>query len=97
LQAVTHGSPEDGLTQVGTHELSTDPGYYSQSPSQLQYNRPVNINPSGGSTQHTTPQTPNTPSSIPDIILTGKYLCIVFKKKVKFSEDMQKCLKKTFG
>jgi len=69
-QAVTHGSPEDGLTQVGTHELSTDPGYYSQSPSQLQYNRPVNINPSGGSTQHTTPQTPNTPSSIPDIILT---------------------------
>ncbi|KAJ9593537.1 hypothetical protein L9F63_014930 [Diploptera punctata] len=68
-QAVSHGSPEDGLTQVCTQELSTDPGYYSQSPSQLQYNRPV-MNPSGGSTQQTTPQTPNTPSSIPDIILT---------------------------
>nr|CAD7199003.1 unnamed protein product [Timema douglasi]CAD7404595.1 unnamed protein product [Timema poppensis] len=65
-QALSHGSPEDGLTQ----ELSTDPGYYSQSPSQLQYNRPVTMNPSGGSTQQTTPQTPNTPSSIPDIILT---------------------------
>jgi hypothetical protein len=78
LQAVSQGSPEDGLTQVGTQDLSTDPGYYSQSPSQLQYNRPVSINPSGGSTQQTTPQTPNTPSSIPDIILTGifagKYL-----------------------
>nr|CAD7405232.1 unnamed protein product [Timema cristinae] len=65
-QALSHGSPEDGLTQ----ELSTDPGYYSQSPSQLHYNRPVTMNPSGGSTQQTTPQTPNTPSSIPDIILT---------------------------
>ncbi|PSN58096.1 hypothetical protein C0J52_06492 [Blattella germanica] len=67
--AVSHSSPEDGLTQVGTQELATDPGYYSQSSPQLQYNRPV-INPSGGSTQQTTPQTPNTPSSIPDIILT---------------------------
>ncbi|XP_021913457.1 CREB-regulated transcription coactivator 1-like isoform X3 [Zootermopsis nevadensis] len=70
-QAVSHGSPEDGLTQIGTQELSTDQGFYSQSPSQLQYNRPVSINPSGSSTQQTTPQTPNTPSSIPDIILTG--------------------------
>jgi hypothetical protein len=74
------------LTQVGTQELPTDPGYYSQSPSQLQYNRPVSINPSGGSTQQTTPQTPNTPSSIPDIILTGKFAGR-YIKEVKFSED----------
>lgn len=57
-------SPEDQIGQ----ELGTDPGYYSTSPSQLQYNRPTG----NGSAQQTTPQTPNTPNSIPDIILTGK-------------------------
>lgn len=59
-------SPEDAVAQ----ELGTDPGYYSTSPSQMQYNKPAG----GGSTQQTTPQTPNTPSSIPDIILTGKVM-----------------------
>ncbi|XP_046997865.1 CREB-regulated transcription coactivator 1-like isoform X1 [Schistocerca americana] len=73
-QAINHGSPVEessGLTQISSQELNAaDHGYYSQSPSQLHYNRPVAVNPSGGSTQQTTPQTPNTPSSIPDIILT---------------------------
>ncbi|KAK6624745.1 hypothetical protein RUM44_011605 [Polyplax serrata] len=53
---------EDGVNQ----DLGTETGYYNTSPSQLQYSR----NTGGGSTQQTTPQTPNTPSSIPDIILT---------------------------
>ncbi|KAG8268714.1 CREB-regulated transcription coactivator 1 [Homalodisca vitripennis] len=40
-------------------ELTTDPGYFSTSPSQqLQYSR------------HSAQTTPNTPSSIPDIVLT---------------------------
>lgn len=51
-----------------TQDLGTDTGYYNTSPSQLQYSR----NTGDGSTQQTTPQTPNTPSSIPDIILTGE-------------------------
>lgn len=55
---------EDGVNQ----DLGTETGYYNTSPSQLQYSR----NTGGGSTQQTTPQTPNTPSSIPDIILTGE-------------------------
>ncbi|GLH07007.1 Uncharacterized protein GBIM_12568, partial [Gryllus bimaculatus] len=67
-QAITH-NPDDGLVQVAAQDLQTDSVYYSQS-SQLPYNRPLTMNPSGGSTQQTTPQTPNTPSSIPDIILT---------------------------
>ncbi|KAK7864209.1 hypothetical protein R5R35_002055 [Gryllus longicercus] len=66
--AITH-NPDDGLVQVAAQDLQTDSVYYSQS-SQLPYNRPLTMNPSGGSTQQTTPQTPNTPSSIPDIILT---------------------------
>lgn len=67
-QAMSH-SPDNGLVQ-GPQDLPADQVYYGQSPSQLSYNRPVAMNPSGGSTQQTTPQTPNTPSSIPDIILT---------------------------
>lgn len=49
------------VTGVGTIELTSDGGYYSTSPSQLVY-------PTAPPSLHTTP---NTPTSIPDIILTG--------------------------
>uniref|UniRef100_A0A1Y1L387 Transducer of regulated CREB activity N-terminal domain-containing protein n=2 Tax=Photinus pyralis TaxID=7054 RepID=A0A1Y1L387_PHOPY len=48
------------ITGVGTAELSGDAGYYSTSPSQMVY-------PTAPASLHTTP---NTPTSIPDIILT---------------------------
>lgn len=48
-------------------ELSVDAGYYSTSPSQLVY-------PTAPPSLHTTP---NTPTSIPDIILTGKYTVVL--------------------
>lgn len=48
---------------VGNVDLTVDGGYYSTSPSQLVYSSaPPNMHPT----------TPNTPTSIPDIILTGK-------------------------
>lgn len=51
---------DDTCTQVSSQELTPDPGYFSTSPSQqLQYSR------------HSAQTTPNTPSSIPDIVLTG--------------------------
>lgn len=53
------------MCSVGTNELTIDQGYYSTSPSQqLQYCTAVN----------SAQTTPNTPSSIPDIVLTGKQL-----------------------
>lgn len=49
------------VSGVGSAEITTDGGYYSTSPSQLIYQTaPASL--------HTTP---NTPTSIPDIILTG--------------------------
>lgn len=51
----------DDMCSVGTNELTIDQGYYSTSPSQqLQYCTAVN----------SAQTTPNTPSSIPDIVLT---------------------------
>ncbi|KAH0814045.1 hypothetical protein GEV33_008745 [Tenebrio molitor] len=58
-QTNTHTVPE--VSTVGSIELTSDPGYYSTSPSQLVY-------PTAPPSLHTTP---NTPTSIPDIILTG--------------------------
>uniref|UniRef100_A0A1Y1L5R4 Transducer of regulated CREB activity N-terminal domain-containing protein n=1 Tax=Photinus pyralis TaxID=7054 RepID=A0A1Y1L5R4_PHOPY len=52
------------ITGVGTAELSGDAGYYSTSPSQMVY-------PTAPASLHTTP---NTPTSIPDIILTDYLL-----------------------
>lgn len=47
---------------VGNVDLTVNGDYYSTSPSQLVYsNAPPNMHPA----------TPNTPTSIPDIILTG--------------------------
>ncbi|XP_068892982.1 CREB-regulated transcription coactivator 1 isoform X5 [Tenebrio molitor] len=57
-QTNTHTVPE--VSTVGSIELTSDPGYYSTSPSQLVY-------PTAPPSLHTTP---NTPTSIPDIILT---------------------------
>lgn len=61
---------DDPLTQV--HELTPDPGYYSTSPAQLHYSQSQSHghhnNICDSRTQQ--PQTPNTPTSIPDIILT---------------------------
>lgn len=60
-------SSDEALTHIGSQELSTDTGYFSQSPSQqLQF-----VSRTGGSTQQTTPQTPQTPNSIPEIVLSG--------------------------
>ncbi|XP_063922090.1 CREB-regulated transcription coactivator 1-like isoform X1 [Zophobas morio] len=53
----THSQTAPEVSTVGSIELTSDPGYYSTSPSQLVY--PPSL--------HTTP---NTPTSIPDIILT---------------------------
>ncbi|EFA06486.2 CREB-regulated transcription coactivator 1-like Protein [Tribolium castaneum] len=53
----THAQTVPEVSTVGSIELTSDPGYYSTSPSQLVY--PPSL--------HTTP---NTPTSIPDIILT---------------------------
>lgn len=50
------------VSGMNSAELSGDAGYYSTSPSQLVY-------PTAPTSLHTTP---NTPTSIPDIILTGK-------------------------
>lgn len=53
------------ISIVGNTETSGDGGYYSTSPSQLVY-------PTAPTSLHTTP---NTPTSIPDIILTGESGC----------------------
>lgn len=50
------------VSGMNSAELSGDAGYYSTSPSQLVY-------PTAPPSLHTTP---NTPTSIPDIILTGE-------------------------
>uniref|UniRef100_A0A1B6D9Y1 Transducer of regulated CREB activity N-terminal domain-containing protein n=1 Tax=Clastoptera arizonana TaxID=38151 RepID=A0A1B6D9Y1_9HEMI len=54
-----YSQTDETCTQVSSQELTPDPGYFSTSPSQqLQYSR------------HSAQTTPNTPSSIPDIVLT---------------------------
>lgn len=57
----SHPQTLNEVSGVGAIELATDAGYYSTSPSQLVY-------PTAPPSMHTTP---NTPTSIPDIILTG--------------------------
>lgn len=57
-----HGQTMPEVSCVGNVELTVDGGYYSTSPSQLVYS---------GAPQNMHPTTPNTPTSIPDIILTG--------------------------
>lgn len=58
-QSHSQNLPE--VSGVGGGEITTDGGYYSTSPSQIVY-------PTAPASLHTTP---NTPTSIPDIILTG--------------------------
>lgn len=67
------------ISSVTNAELSGDAGYYSTSPSQLVY-------PTAPPSLHTTP---NTPTSIPDIILTGELSCsnsnVIKRRFVDFS------------
>lgn len=71
-----------GATNI---ELTSDGGYYSTSPSQLMY-------PTTSPSLHTTP---NTPTSIPDITLTGKLylykilssLCFFLRQTTTFILD----------
>lgn len=58
----SHQQTLQDISGVGPIELSGDGGYYSTSPSQLAYQ-------TAPSSLHTTP---NTPTAIPDIVLTGK-------------------------
>lgn len=62
LMSQSHPQSLPEVSCVGSLEMTTDGGYYSTSPSQLVY-------PTAPPSLHTTP---NTPTSIPDIILTGK-------------------------
>lgn len=57
-----HSQTLPEVSGVGNIDVTTDAGYYSTSPSQMMY-------PTGPPNMHTSP---NTPTSIPDIILTGK-------------------------
>lgn len=61
---------DDPLTQA--HEHTPDPGYFSTSPAQLHYSQNQNHGHNNICDTRTVqqPQTPNTPTSIPDIILT---------------------------
>lgn len=75
--AQSHQQTLQDVSGVGPIEITGDGGYYSTSPSQLVYQTaPTSL--------HTTP---NTPTSIPDIILTGKYslttlyFCFCFRCK----------------
>ncbi|XP_046662597.1 CREB-regulated transcription coactivator 1 isoform X2 [Homalodisca vitripennis] len=59
IGSTNNTSPYSQTEDACPQELTTDPGYFSTSPSQqLQYSR------------HSAQTTPNTPSSIPDIVLT---------------------------
>lgn len=62
-QAHSPTMPE--VSGVGTLEIGSDAGYYSTSPSQQL------VYPTASPSLQTTP---NTPTSIPDIILTGKFV-----------------------
>lgn len=64
LMPQSHSAPPiPDMNSVGNVELGSDPGYFSASPSQLVY-------PSTSPRHHTT--TPNTPTSLPEIIFTGE-------------------------
>lgn len=70
----SHPQSMPEVTTLGNIEIAPDAGYYSTSPSQLVY-----PTPSPG--LHTTP---NTPTSIPDIILTGKLFLNYFLNNLVF-------------
>lgn len=79
----THPQSMPEVTSLGNIEIAQDAGYYSTSPSQLVY-----PTPSPG--LHTTP---NTPTSIPDIILTGRWFKTDFNKLEKNQIPQEKfCL-----
>lgn len=58
-------SAEDVASLVNAELGQQDNGYFSTSPSTMPYGN------HDTTPRQTTPQTPNTPTSIPDIILTG--------------------------